>query len=46
MISGWQSIGGSWYYFADSGVMATGRVIVSGRMSSFADSGRWLGYVS
>lgn len=24
MKTGWQSIGGTWYWFADSGAMATG----------------------
>ena len=31
MVSGWQSIGGKWYYFESSGAMKTGWVLSGGK---------------
>ena len=46
MSTGWVLIDGSWYYFDARGAMVTGNQTISGRVSIFAPSGRWLGYAS
>ena len=44
MATGWQQIGGAWYYFYANGAMATGTVAVDGRLSVFDGSGAWQYY--
>ena len=46
MATGWLYDGGSWYYLGDTGAMVTGTREVDGRSSTFASSGRWVGYAS
>ena len=42
MVTGWQNIGISWYYFGDDGRMATGWTSIAGRWYYFAPSGVWI----
>lgn len=48
MTTGWQSIGGKWYYFTSSGAMATGWQTIGGKYYYFESSGvmaanKWVG---
>ena len=38
----WLNSGGVWYWFDDSGRMATGWTEIDGKMERFDDSGLWL----
>jgi len=42
MLTGWQYIGSTWYYFADNGNMVTGWQLIDGRWYFFAPSGAWI----
>ena len=42
-VTGWQYLGGIWYYFHDSGVMATGEVRIDGVVNVFDTYGAWIG---
>ena len=42
MATGWQMIGGAWYYLSPSGAMATGTQMINGRMYTFDASGMWM----
>jgi mannosyl-glycoprotein endo-beta-N-acetylglucosaminidase len=42
MVTGWNNIGGSWYYLEPSGAMATGWVITNGKWYYLASSGKML----
>ncbi len=44
MKTGWVKLKGVWYYLKSSGAMVTGSYTIDGRVSSFARSGKWLGY--
>ena len=46
MATGWVLDNGAWYYLGDTGAMVTGTREVDGRSSTFASSGRWVGYAS
>lgn len=47
LLTGWQKINGTWYYFYDPyGYMATGDVVVDGKISRFTSGGAWIGYVT
>ena len=46
MATGWILDHGAWYYLGDTGAMVTGTREVDGRSSTFASSGRWVGYAS
>ncbi|MFC2557072.1 MAG: choline-binding protein D, partial [Pauljensenia sp.] len=42
MLTGWQQIGRTWYYFASDGHMVTGWQTIDGRWYLFAPSGAWI----
>ena len=42
-VTGWQYLGGTWYYFHDSGAMATGEVRIDGVVNVFDAGGAWIG---
>ena len=46
MATGWILDHGAWYYMDETGAMVTGTREVDGRSSTFASSGRWVGYAS
>ena len=46
MATGWILDHGAWYYMDEAGAMVTGTREVDGRSSTFASSGRWVGYAS
>ncbi len=41
--TGWQQIGGTWYYFGTGGDMYTGGHWIGWRWYTFGSDGRWLG---
>ena len=43
MVTGWQQIGGVWYYFGTGGDMYTGGHWIGWRWYTFGSDGRWLG---
>ena len=42
MLTGWQQIGGKWYYFNGSGTMLTGTQRIGGKTYRFNSSGAWV----
>ena len=42
MLTGWQHVGVTWYYFAGDGHMVTGWQMIDGRWYYFASSGAWI----
>ncbi len=44
MATGWVKVKGTWYYLNKNGAMLTGTHTIDGKVSSFANSGAWLGY--
>ena len=42
MQTGWQKIGGKWYYMNGSGAMLTGRQKIGGKWYRFNESGVWI----
>ena len=42
MVTGWQYIGGSWYYFNTSGAMLTGTRTIQGVRYTFNSDGVWI----
>ena len=42
MLTGWQQIGGKWYYFNSSGAMLTGTQRINGNTYTFNSSGVWI----
>lgn len=46
MQTGWIQDAGNWYYLKPNGSMAIGSMIIDGKISSFDNSGKWLGYVN
>ena len=43
MVTGWQRLGGEWYYFDRSGAMKTGWQSIDGVRYYFNRSGAWIG---
>ena len=41
--TGWQEIGGVWYYLPYNGMMVTGNQVIDGVVEEFGSSGAWLG---
>jgi glucan-binding YG repeat protein len=42
MTTGWQQIGGKWYYMNSSGQMVTGTQVIGGKTYVFNSSGVWI----
>jgi sialidase-1 len=42
MMTGWQKIGGVWYYMGPGGVMQTGWQLIGGKWYYFKSSGAWV----
>ena len=42
MTTGWQQIGGKWYYMKADGTMATGTQTIGGKTYKFNSSGVWI----